>query len=76
MVSTDNPEKLEARYGNLLPVLVKAIQKQQKFIEAMQAQNEKQLKINEAMQEQNEKQQNEIAKLKKLVAASGESAKK
>ena len=26
LVSEDNPEKLEARYGNLLPVIVKAIQ--------------------------------------------------
>ena len=33
LVSSDNPEKLEARYANLLPVLVKAIQDQQKIIE-------------------------------------------
>ena len=33
LVSTDNPEKLEARYGNLLPIMVKAIQDQQKIIE-------------------------------------------
>ena len=42
LVSTNNPEKLEARYSNLLPVLVKAIQdlsdenaKQQKEIEKL-----------------------------------------
>jgi hypothetical protein len=28
LVSEDNPEKLEARYGNLLPVIVKAIQEE------------------------------------------------
>jgi len=28
LVSQDNPEKLEARYGNLLPVIVKAIQEE------------------------------------------------
>ena len=33
LVSEDNPEKLEARYNNLLPVMVKAIQDQQKIIE-------------------------------------------
>jgi hypothetical protein len=33
LVSEDNPEKLEARYGNLLPVIVKAIQEQQAIIE-------------------------------------------
>jgi len=27
-VSQDNPEKLEVRYGNLLPVIVKAIQEE------------------------------------------------
>ena len=33
LVSEDNPEKLEARYGNLLHVIVKAIQEQQAIIE-------------------------------------------
>jgi len=28
LVSQDNPEKLEASYGNLLPVIVKAIQEE------------------------------------------------
>jgi len=28
LVSRDNPDKLEARYGNLLPVIVKAIQEE------------------------------------------------
>jgi hypothetical protein len=33
LVSENNPEKLEARYNNLLPVIVKAIQDQQNIIE-------------------------------------------
>jgi hypothetical protein len=33
LVSENNPEKLEARYNNLLPVMVKAIQEQQNIIE-------------------------------------------
>ena len=33
LVSEDNPDKLEARYGNLLPIMVKAIQEQQSIIE-------------------------------------------
>jgi len=33
LVSENNPEKLEARYNNLLPVMVKAIQDQQVIIE-------------------------------------------
>ena len=33
LVSENNPEKLEARYNNLLPVMVKAIQDQQNIIE-------------------------------------------
>lgn len=33
LVSENNPEKLEARYNNLLPVMVKAIQDQQAIIE-------------------------------------------
>jgi len=28
LVSEDNPEKLEARYGKLLPIIVKAIQEE------------------------------------------------
>jgi len=35
LVSEDNPDKLEARYNNLLPVMVKAIQDQQVIIEAL-----------------------------------------
>jgi hypothetical protein len=34
-VSEDNPEKLEARYNNLLPVMVKAIQDQQAIIDEL-----------------------------------------
>ena len=35
LVSEDNPEKLEARYNNLLPVMVKAIQDQQAIIDEL-----------------------------------------
>ncbi|MHA8085863.1 tail fiber domain-containing protein [Aquirufa antheringensis] len=35
LVSEDNPDKLEARYNNLLPVMVKAIQDQQTIIEQL-----------------------------------------
>lgn len=35
LVSEDNPEKLEARYNNLLPIMVKAIQDQQVIIEQL-----------------------------------------
>ena len=37
LVSDNNPDKLEAGYGKLLPVLVKAIQEQQQTIEALEA---------------------------------------
>jgi hypothetical protein len=35
LVSEDNPDKLEARYNNLLPVMVKAMQDQQVIIEEL-----------------------------------------
>jgi hypothetical protein len=35
LVSENNPEKLEARYANLLPVMVKAMQEQQVLIEQL-----------------------------------------
>jgi len=37
LVLDDNPEKLEAKYGNLLPILVKAIQEQTAVIAALTA---------------------------------------
>ena len=37
LVSDNNPDKLEAGYSKLLPVLVKAIQEQQQTIEALEA---------------------------------------
>jgi trimeric autotransporter adhesin len=40
LVLKDNPEKWEATYGNLLPVIVKAIQEQQLKIEELIKQNE------------------------------------
>jgi hypothetical protein len=38
LVSENNPDKLEARYGNLLPVIVKAVQEQQNIIDMQQKQ--------------------------------------
>jgi hypothetical protein len=35
LVATDNPDKLEARYGHLIPVLVKALQEQQTQIDQL-----------------------------------------
>ena len=40
LVLKNNPEKLEATYGNLLPIMVKAIQEQQVQIEALKRENE------------------------------------
>ena len=37
LVSTENPEKLEASYSNLLPIAIKAIQEQQALIDALTA---------------------------------------
>ena len=37
LVYEENPERLEAGYGKLLPVLVKAIQEQQVIIESLKA---------------------------------------
>ena len=47
LVSTNNPEKLEARYSNLIPILVKAIQEQQKEIEQLKLLVEKKYSSNE-----------------------------
>jgi len=38
LVLKDNPDRLEATYGNLLPVMVKAIQEQQQQIESYKSQ--------------------------------------
>jgi hypothetical protein len=37
LVMESNPEKLEAKYGNLLPIMVKAIQEQQALIVSLKA---------------------------------------
>ena len=41
LVLKDNPDKLEATPGNLLPIIVKAIQELNKKIEALEKENEK-----------------------------------
>ncbi len=40
LVSENNPDKLEARYNNLLPIMVKGMQDQQKQIESLQKEND------------------------------------
>jgi len=39
LVLKNNPEKWEATYGNLLPIMVKAIQEQQQQIEELKKEN-------------------------------------
>jgi hypothetical protein len=51
LVTYNNPDRLEARYGNLLPVIVKGIQEQQELIEALQKSNAELLKANAAILE-------------------------
>jgi hypothetical protein len=51
LVTYTNSERLEARYGNLLPVIVKAIQEQQEQIEALQQSNAELQKMNAAILE-------------------------
>jgi hypothetical protein len=46
LVSTNNPDKLEARYNNLLPVLVKAIQEQQAIIETLKVELKSSREVN------------------------------
>lgn len=55
LVTYDNPDRLEARYGNLLPVIVKGMQEQQELIEALQKSNAELLKINTAILERLER---------------------
>jgi hypothetical protein len=55
LVTYNNPERLEARYGNLLPVIVKGIQEQQELIEALQKSNAELLKANAAILERLER---------------------
>ncbi|WP_264521870.1 tail fiber domain-containing protein [Flavobacterium sp. N1994] len=49
LVTYNNPERLEARYGNLLPVIVKGIQEQQEEIEALRKANAELMKMNEVI---------------------------
>jgi hypothetical protein len=66
LVLKDNPEKLEATYGNLLPVMVKAIQelnvKSEKLrVESIQLKSE-----NKELKENNEKLSSEVESLKQM----------
>ena len=58
LVSEDNPEKLEARYGNLLPVIVKAIQEES-------AEKDKEIKALKERLNAIEKRLNQILEKKK-----------
>ena len=49
LVSENNPDKLEARYGNLLPVIVKAVQEQQSIIDMQQKQIDELKKLVESL---------------------------
>ena len=49
LVTYNNPDRLEARYGNLLPVVVKGIQEQQEEIEALRKANAELMRTNEAI---------------------------
>jgi len=49
LVSENNPDKLEARYGNLLPVIVKAVQEQQNIIDMQQKQIDELKKLVESL---------------------------
>ena len=62
LVLKDNPEKLEATYGNLLPVMVKAIQKLKVESEKLKVESEK-LKA-ENVEEKNENKEMEQRLLK------------
>ncbi len=58
LVSENNPEKLEARYGNLLPVIVKAIQEES-------AEKDKEIKALKERLNKLEKRLNQLLKKKK-----------
>jgi trimeric autotransporter adhesin len=47
LVSYDNPDRFEARYGNLLPIMIKGMQEQQEQIEELKKTNAELLKMNE-----------------------------
>jgi len=71
LVLKDNPEKLEATYGNLLPVMVKAIQELKVESEKLKVENEKlkvesvQLKTeNKEIKQNNEKLASDVEVLK------------
>ena len=55
LVDDENPDRYEARYGNLLPVMVKGIQEQQELIEELQKTNAELMKTNAAILKRLEK---------------------
>lgn len=59
----DNPDKFEATAGNLLPIMVKAIQELKAENDALKDRNEKLAADIESLKSMNEK----IAKLEKMI---------
>ncbi len=55
LVDDENPDRYEARYGNLLPVMISGMQEQQELIEKLQKANEELLKMNEKILKRLEK---------------------
>jgi len=64
LVLKDNPEKIEASYGNLLPVMVKAIQELKTENDFLKKNNENLLSEIESLKSMNDK----IVKLEKIVS--------
>jgi FtsZ-binding cell division protein ZapB len=64
LVLKDNPEKLEATYGNLLPVMVKAIQELKTENDKLKENNDRLLSEVESLKSTNER----IARLEKIVS--------
>jgi hypothetical protein len=53
LVDDENPERYEARYGNLLPVMISGMQEQQKLIEKLQKANAELVKTNAGLLKSN-----------------------
>ena len=66
LVLKDNPEKLEATYGNLLPVMVKAIQELKVESEKLKVESVQLKSENKKLKENNEKLSSEVELLKSM----------
>ena len=68
LVLKNNPEKLEATYGNLLPVIVKAIQELKKEKDDLQNKCERLYSYNQELAEKNESLSREIDSMKSSIS--------